>query len=147
MLPVLLGAFLLLNPVSLDAQQPGEDLRTCLANNTSGEDRKDLMRWVLRSLAAHPEMQVADANQVNRMEESSRRMGELVTRLLSDACATQTRTAIKAESGAQTLELAFQSLGGLAVAELTTDAAVKQSLGQFMRYVDMARLKDVLTGR
>ena len=33
-----------------------EALSRCLADNTSGRDRKDLARWVFFAMAAHPEI-------------------------------------------------------------------------------------------
>lgn len=126
------------------AQSPPADLGRCLADNTTGRDRKDLARWMFLGMAAHPEItQYASAAAAAANEESSRMIGALVTRLLTDACANQTRAAIRT-GGAAALQLAFQSLGQAAMQELMTDKAVSTSLGRFEQYLDRKRFDELM---
>jgi hypothetical protein len=136
--------------VSASAQgpQPVDALKTCLADNTSGKDRKDLARWIFVGMAAHPEIrQYASANVATATDESSRAMAALVTRLLTDSCLSETRAAMKTGQGSQALQLAFAGLGQLAMQELMADKSVQESMGAFMSHIDQARLTQAITGK
>jgi hypothetical protein len=129
------------------AQEPQNALRTCLADNTSGRDRKDLARWVFFAMAAHPEMkQYADAKATAAADETSQKMAALVTRLLTESCVGEVRAVVKTGQGAQSLKLAFESLGQLAMQELVTDKNVQDAMASFQRYVDETHLRDALAG-
>src|SRR5579863_8064334 len=68
------------------AQESVDALRTCVTDNTSGKDRKDLAKWVFFAMAAHPEIKpYAQANVSAAADESSQKMAALVTRLLTDS--------------------------------------------------------------
>src|SRR5262245_31770175 len=108
----LVAAVLLAVAVPVQAQQSADALRACLADSTSGKDRKDLAKWIFLAMAAHPEMkQHANASAAAAADESSRTIATLVTRLLTDSCVNQTRAVMKSGQGAQSMQLAFQGLG------------------------------------
>ncbi len=131
--------------VSAQGQQPANALATCLADSTSGKDRKDLAKWIFFAIAAHPEIrQHASANTAAAADESSRTMATLVVRLLTESCVNETKTAISSGQGSQTLQLAFSALGQLAMQELMTDKSVQSSMALFERYLDKKRLTDAL---
>jgi hypothetical protein len=140
-------AVMLTVSVSAQAQQPGDTLRTCLADSTSGKDRKDLAKWIFLSIAAHPEMKrYASDNAATAADQSSRTIGVLVTRLLTDSCVNETR-AVMQIGASQSIEVAFAGLGQLAMQELMADKSVKESMGLFERYLDHKRFTDVLAGK
>ena len=69
-------------------------------------------------MAAHPEIkQYTSTNWSAAVDESARRMGALVTRLLAESCAEEMKAATKAGAS---IDVAFRKLGELAVQELTT---------------------------
>jgi hypothetical protein len=74
-------------------------------------------------------------------------MAALVSRLLGDACVNETRAVMKTSGGAQSLQLAFQGLGQLAMQELMTDKAVQDSMNYFARYLDQQRLTEAFSGK
>ena len=128
--------------------QSVDALRTCLMDSTSGKDRKDLVKWIFFAMAAHPELkQYAAANTVVAADEGSKRMGALVSRLLTESCATETKAVMKSGEGGRSLEVAFEGLGKIAMQELMTDKAVQDSMGVFMKYFDQKRLNDLLAGK
>ena len=130
-----------------DAEVAAGTLRMCLADNTSGRDRKDLAKWVFFAMAAHPEMkQYADAN-ATAADESSKTMAALVTRLLTQSCAKEVKAAMKTGAGPEAVKLAFKTLGELAMQELMTDKSVQDAMGAFGRYVDQPRLNAVLADK
>jgi hypothetical protein len=133
-------ALTLLLPLVAAAQQQGASLSKCLADNTSGKDRKELARWVFLSMAAHPEIkQYSAPTAASVAGEADRAVAAMFTRLLAEACLEETRAAIK-QGGAAGIQFAFQSLGQLAMQELMTDGAVIESMGRFEKFLDQQKL-------
>ena len=140
-----IAAVLIAVAVPVQAQPQVEALRACLADSTSGKDRKDLAIWIFLAMAAHPDMkQHASASAATAVDESSRAIATLVTRLLTDSCVSQTKVVMKSGQGAQAMQLAFQGLGQLAMQELMTDKSVRDSMGLFERYLDQQRFTKAL---
>ena len=124
--------------VVADAQPQSNSLTNCLADNTTGRDRKDLARWIFLSIAAHPEIkQYTSANVSTAVDQSARTMAALVTRLLAESCTKEIKAA--GDLG-KSLDLAFRNLGELAMQELMTEAAVKETMSLFGKYLDQERL-------
>jgi len=121
-------------------------LGKCLAENTTGKDRKDLARWMFVAMTAHPEMRpLSAATDVDR-EQSSQVMGALFTKLLSEACPQETKAAIQNE-GSQAMQIAFGTLGQLAMQELMSDQEVKKAVGGFERHLDQKKVEAALSAR
>ena len=127
------------------AGRPQSDaLGTCLADNTSGRDRKDLASWIFLAMAAHPEIKpYLSGNASTAADESAHKMAALVTRLLTDSCVKEVKTLTKG-GGSRAIQHAFERLGALAMQELMADKSVSESLGLFERYLDQKRLEEVL---
>ena len=135
--------------VTLSAQSDSAEtaLKTCLADNTSGKDRKDLARWIFLALAAHPELkQDAGSNLAAAGDESSRTMAALVTRLFTESCVNETRAVLQSGQ-TQSLQFAFEGLGQLAMRELMADKSVQASMNLFQRYIDQKRFTEALTAK
>jgi hypothetical protein len=148
MLRWLIVAVMLAIPTLAQAQGPVNALKTCVTDNTSGRDRKDLAKWVFFAMAAHPEMKpYADAKVAAAVDESSQKMAALVTRLLTESCVNEVRAVMKTGQGSQALRFAFESLGQLAMQELMADKTVQDTMGLFQRYVDQTRLKEALADK
>jgi hypothetical protein len=127
------------------APAPVEALKGCLADATSGRDRKDLAKWIFLAIAAHPEMkQHAAPGLAAAATESSKTVAALVTRLLTDSCAKEAKAVMSTGDGGAAMRLAFERLGQLAMAELMTDKDVQEAMGGFARYLDMSRLTPAL---
>lgn len=119
---------------------------TCLADNTTGKERKDLARWIFSAMATHPEMRdLSNANEQMR-DRISQSVGQLVTRLLTENCAAETRAAIQNE-GSTSLKDAFGSLGALAMQELMTNKDVTAAVSTFEQYIDTKKLQEALAVR
>lgn len=120
--------------------------KTCLADSTTGKDRKVLARWVFVSMAAHPEIRSLAQVTSTDGEQSSKAVGELFTHLIVESCAEQVRAMVKGE-GPDSMRTAFEFLGGLAMQELTANPEVRTSISGFERFVDRARVAAVLDAR
>ena len=138
-LTLILIALGLAAPVSPALAGPGADaLGACLADNTTGKDRKDLARWVFAAMAAHPEIRSLSNINTKTMDEINRMMGIMVTKLIADNCAAQARLATK--EGGTAFQTAFGVIGRLAMQELMANPQVNASISGFEQYLDKDRL-------
>ena len=140
----LIASCALLSAIPAVAGPHGDALGTCLADNTSGKERKNLARWIFSAMATHPEMKDLSNATAQTRDKISQSMGVLVTRLLTENCAVQTRAAVQNEGNAS-LEAAFGSLGALAMQELMSNQDVNAAIGQFERYVDSKKIQASMT--
>ncbi len=119
-------------------------LSECMADNSSGRDRKDLARWVFVAMSAHPEMRDIAGSLDSARESTNQTMGKLVTRLLAESCPEQTRAAMQQE-GSVALQISFGVLGQLAMQELMSSQAVSASVGGFEKYIDKEKVEPILS--
>jgi hypothetical protein len=137
---VMVGMFAV--PVSAQEDQSANALKQCVADNTSGKDRKELAKWIFLAMAAHPDIkQYANAGPT-AVDDSSRTIANLVTRLLTESCVNETRAVVQGGVGSRSFQLAFEGLGQLAMRELMADQSVQASMSVFQRYIDQKRFND-----
>ncbi len=143
-LAALLAAALLTTAPPAVAQPAVQALTTCVADATSGRDRKDLARWVFLAMSKHPEIQqYATPAAAAASEDSSRFMARLFTRLMTEACTNEVKAAVQV-AGTGAIQAAFQNLGQLAMQELMSDKAVNESMSAFERHLDQKRIGEAL---
>lgn len=117
-----------------------EALNTCVADNTTGKDRKDLAQWIFMTIAAHPEIQpFSNVTEANR-DEFDKRLADLATRLITVSCKTESKSAIEKE-GSKSLEAAFETLGRLAMQELMSNPSVNSSFTRYVKYLDKSKFE------
>ncbi|MCK9538972.1 hypothetical protein [Dokdonella sp.] len=143
LLLALAGALAAGLPARVAAATATEALGTCLADETSGRDRKMLARWVFVAMSTHPTLKDVASVSAAARDAADREMATLVTRLLSEDCPAQTARAMR-EDGASALEGAFGSLGELAMVELMSHPAVAASIATYTKYLDDEKLKAVM---
>lgn len=144
MFRILVAVLLLASPPLAQAEAPNETLSRCLADNTTGKDRKDLARWIFFAMAAHPEIkQYADSSALLATEQAHKVVAATFTRLVTESCAQETRTAFS-QGGTMAIQVAFETLGALAMQELMSDPDVKATMSAFERHIDQDRLNHVL---
>jgi hypothetical protein len=136
-------ALLLLCCGPVAAQTNTQQLSQCLADTTSGKDRKDLARWVFFGMASHPEIkQFTTPSAAGAEAETNKTIADLFTRLLAESCMRQAQAAFK-EGGAKAIEIAFQTLGQLAMQELMTNPDVNARMASFEKSLDQNKLSKV----
>ena len=141
---VLIAASLAISAAQAVAQPQVQTLSKCLADNTSGKDRKELARWIFLAMATHPDIKEHAASSVGSASEANARaMGTMFTRLLAESCAKETQALVSA-AGPSSIQYAFQTLGQLAMQELMADKSVSGQMGMFERFVDQKKLAEVL---
>lgn len=144
-------ALALVTPLAAQAQAPSasavQALSQCLADNTSGKDRKGLARWIFVAMASHPEIKQFAAPDLGQQTDAVHRdTAATFMRLLTETCAVPTRDAAST-GGSLAIQQAFQTLGQLAMQELMSDPSVAAGMGQFERYLDQAKLSETLRPR
>lgn len=140
-------ALLLLSLATGAVAQPAVDsFSRCLAENTTGRDRKDLARWLFVAMGAHPEMRAIASIAESAPVESSRTVGQLFTKLIADACPSQAKAALQAV-GPMAMQAGFTVLGQLAMQELMADKDVAAGMALLERHIDTARLQSVMGSR
>lgn len=138
---------LLAAPLVALAQTSADALSRCIADNTSGKDRKTLARWTFFAMAAHPEIkQYASATVARATEDTNDAMAAIFTRLLTESCAEQAKAVTK-EGGPRAMSGAFRILGTLAMQEIMSDADVKAAMGSFDKHIDRAKIDRVLDSK
>jgi len=119
-------------------------LSTCVADNTSGKQRKDLARWVFFAMAAHPELAAYATSEVNTARESTDRIvADLVAQLITEQCASEANAAFR-EQGTAGIQVAFEALGRLAMMELMSNADTTAAMTSFQKYVDNDKISEAL---
>lgn len=141
---VAISAIILYSVVSIapaSATPASDALGTCLADNTTGKDRKDMARWIFIAMSAHPEMH--DISKVSKrdQQEADMQMGSLITKLLTESCPGQAKMAMA--EGTQAFQIAFSVLGRLAMQELMANPDVKSSIVGFQKYMDKNKIISV----
>jgi hypothetical protein len=121
-------------------------LGSCLADKTTGKDRRELARWVYLAMSEHPDMKRLSSIPGDAKEDALKVTGALVTRLLAEDCAAQAREAIKRE-GPGSFTDAFGVLGRLAMQELMTNADVSAAFSGIGKYADRKKLDAALAER
>ena len=132
-------------PLPALAQSALEDAQSCLSDHTSGKDRKLLGRWIFLAIGAHPEIaRLSNATPADH-EATSKEFADLLTRLVTEDCAGPLRTLASAD-GADSMRLAFEYLGGIAMQELMGNDKVNAAISGFEKHVDQRKLAEVFAG-
>ncbi len=115
-------------------------LSTCLTDSTTGKDRKELARWVYAGMSAHPEIRNLSKVTGEARDGFDRGMADILTRLLTESCNSEAARALEDE-GATSFEIAFGSVGKLAMQELMSNPEVEAAFGGYEKYVDPAKFE------
>ncbi|MFQ6370184.1 hypothetical protein [Shewanella sp. YIC-542] len=128
-------------PTPTSNMQVVQQFSTCLTDSMTGKERKLLARWVFMGMAQHPEIQPYANVTAQDREHVSREVGALLTRLLTQDCEAQTKTAIAQQNSQAVFEQAFSLVGQLAMQELMLDQAVSGYLSGIGAYMDAPKMQ------
>lgn len=138
MYKMILSVLLVLSCLPVYAGPESDALSTCLADSTSGRERKELARWIFVAISAHPEIRDISNVSAPKRDKSNKAMAALVTRLLTEDCVTPAKAAIKA--GNDGFTASFRVLGQLAMQELMSDPNVSASIAEYAQHLDRKKL-------
>jgi hypothetical protein len=142
-----IAALALAMPVAAAANSPEQALSKCLAENTTGKERKQFAQWVFLAMAAHGEIkQFLAPSAIDATDEANKTLARTFMRLVTESCAKEARDAYQ-NGGAVAFQSSFAVLGELAMQELMGDRAVAESMSAFEKYLDAAKLNQALVGK
>lgn len=141
-----LCALLVLNAGWVHAGPHGDLLATCFSESTTGRDRTDLARWVFMAMAQYPAIKELGNVLPDAQEDTNKRIGALYTRLISENCPSQTANAIQKEGDAA-LQVAYETLGRLAMQELVINPQVIGVFAGASKYVDSAKIRAAMEAK
>jgi len=117
-------------------------LGKCLVESTTPAEKTALVRWIFAMMALHPDVQSVSAVTPQQRTAISKQTAQLFQRLLTEACGTEVRQAIRYE-GKETIQTSFQLLGQVAARELFMNPRVAEGLTEFSKYVDQDKIKEL----
>jgi hypothetical protein len=121
---------------------PSSPLAACLADHSTGKDRKDLARWMFSAMSQHPAIADLSAATPALREEVNRTVGAMVTRMLTVDCVKEAKAAVSGADSKLVFEQAFGQLGQLAMQEIMTDPNVARGLQDLPKYMDRKKFED-----
>lgn len=119
-------------------------LTQCVADSTTGKQRKELARWIFLSMSSHPDLrQYIGTKAENDIEPTNKVTADLYVALISEQCAKEANAAFK-EHGSAAIVKAFEVLGALAMQELMSNKETEAAMGAFEKYVDASKVQAAL---
>jgi hypothetical protein len=115
-------------------------LARCLADNTTGKDRKDLARWIFLTMSTQLDIGSAARVDPASIPSAQRTVAELATHLLAESWSRETAAVVEAD-GASGVGMAFEYLGKLAMQELMSNREVNASISGVDRFLDKNRIE------
>ena len=143
---IFLALMLLIGVSTVSAQTGGANLGRCLADSTTGKDRKDLVKWIVVAMIQHPAMAELSTVSPTQIEQVNKTTAQLVVRLLTVDCKVELKSAYKS-GGEEAIGSAFESLGIVAVQEVMTDSKVKKAIEDTFKYFDFKKIGGAISNQ
>lgn len=121
-----------------------DDLSKCLVGSSSEDEKQDLVQWMFFTIALNPDAAPFANISVAQREGSDKKMARLFERMLTEACLTEAKNAIKYE-GKGAVGDSFKLLGEVAVAEIFAAPAVSAGVATFTKHLDVERIGKALS--
>lgn len=120
-----------------------DELSKCLVRSTTPADKTLLVKWIFATMALHPDVKGLASVSDDQRAELTKATARLFEGLLTNACNSQTREALRYE-GQSAVEASFSILGQVAARELFANPNVASGLAEFEKYFDTAKLQKTL---
>lgn len=129
---------------SVWAQTSNDTLANCLNNHTSPQDRKTLSVWVFVTLSNHPDLQAyASAQATKDSQRIQADMAKLLTRLITDNCAKQTRQTLR-DGGTASIQKALMAFARQSLIELVGHPNVTSNLSGLVSNIEPSQWARIL---
>ena len=116
-----------------------DDLSKCVVEATSKDDRISLVKWIFEAMSRYPAVTSLTTIKDSDLEQANATTGALFMRLLTETCVDASRKAIKYE-GPVAIQLSFQVLGQVAMAEIMSDPSVAKVMAGLEKYTDQKKI-------
>jgi len=120
-------------------------LISCMTDNTTGKDRKDMARWVFVGMSVHPEIKSLSNVTESDRDQLDRTIATIVTRLLANNCQEQARLALEKEADQEPIKVSFDVIGRLAMQELMANSEVQSAFTNFAKYIDASKFNPIVS--
>lgn len=131
---LLILGLLTISPLTI-AGEYTDELSECLLGATTEEDKLSLVKWMFTAMALHPAVEEIADGSLSAREQANRAMAELIIKLLSRACYSETSLA---------LPTSFTVLGQVAATNLFSDPNVAAGLASLETYISAEDLENHL---
>ncbi len=128
---------------SVNAGVYSDDLSRCLVESSTSSDKLILVKWMFTSISLHPAVKSIAPVSAKQVDDSNRRMAELVVKLVTKTCKDETIKAMKYE-GEMALQSSFTVLGQVAAKELFNNPDVATALAGLDKYMDADEIRKAL---
>lgn len=139
---LLVLGLLTLSPPAISGEY-SDRLSDCLLTATTEEDKLKLVKWMFTAMALHPAVEEIAGVSLSAREQANREMAELIVKLLSRSCFSETRLALQNE-GSLALQTSFSVLGQIAATNLFSDPNVEAGLASLETYISAEDLENRL---
>ncbi len=138
------GILLLASFISMPslAQGSTEAFATCLADSLNGKERKELAKWIFLSMTVHPNLKEYSTASAKDRDTSDQYVAKLITRLVTESCPAEMRTARKTDPLA--IQRGFEFVGQVAMQEIMTNQETLEALTGYAAYLDQDAIADAL---
>lgn len=130
-------------PASMAQAGPyGQALAKCITTHTSDQDRLGFVVWIFDAMSVHPAVKAQTNISQAQRDAATKQAAELMQRLMTVDCHTEMAGALKFE-GLNSIQVAFQSLGEVAMQGLMTDPGVNKQMEDLTHYIDQSKFEAV----
>ncbi|MBX3565700.1 MAG: hypothetical protein KF730_14115 [Sphingomonas sp.] len=119
-----------------------DELAKCLVEKTTKEDHALLVKWIFAAVSVGPEVKPLSRVTPEQRADYTHAAGNLMMRLLTVDCREQTVKAVKYD-GPNSIEVAFELLGKVAMQALMADPAVEAEFAGLTEGLDVSALASV----
>lgn len=120
-----------------------DDLTKCLVKSSSPSDQTAFDVWLFSAMISHSSLRPYANISEGQREQASKAVAALLVRLVTTDCRQESVAAVRNE-GASSFVAAFSVLGQVAVQQMMNDAEVSRTMSAMDKYLDRAKLNDVL---
>jgi len=114
-----------------------------LVESTTPAEKRILVRWMFAAMSLHPDLSDVVSMSSEQRTEANKAFAELITRMMTQTCATEAKAAMKYE-GPSSLEYAFNVFGQVAARELFANPKVAAGMGELQKMVDGPAIQKAL---
>jgi len=122
-----------------------DKMSRCLVDSTSKQDKTQLVRWMFAAISLNPDVKPLVKMTDKDRDRYNKIFADLIMRLLSDSCKTETQAAIQHE-GRVAIPSSFRVLGAVAAKGLMSNGSVQTYMSGIQKYIDVEKLKKVIGG-
>jgi hypothetical protein len=119
----------------------GDALGKCVVESATAAEKTTFVRWFWAMLALHPDVQSLSAVTPEQLTALSKETGQMLARLVVDACGAKARKALKQE-GPLAVQAGVTLLGQVAMQELFEHPKFVEGATEPLKYIDWNKLNE-----